>query len=91
MGKQAKLKKIRRDRNAINKILEEAMESGKIIQDEEGNIKSVDSKIMGDVFVRFASSPELYLEFARANPDVHDELNKLLPPDKQMRLSLEEE
>ena len=50
MGKQAKLKRIRRDRKEITQIIEEGMDSGKIIQHEGGNIKTVDSKIMGDVF-----------------------------------------
>jgi len=69
MGKQAKIKRVRRIRKELDAILEEGLETGKIIQDRDRNIQFEDEMLAQQYFMRIMSSPEIFSEFIEDNPD----------------------
>ena len=70
MGKQAKIKRVRRIRKEIEAIIEEGIETGKIIEDRDGNIQFDDEDVFEEFFKRILSEPEIFDEFMEENPEI---------------------
>lgn len=68
MGKQAKIKKSNRARKAIGRLIEEALETGKISENEDGNFQFNDPETADKFYTTVLSDTELFEEFIEDNP-----------------------
>jgi len=74
MGKQSKLKKVRKIRKEMGQIIEEALETGTLVEDETGDFKFQDPELAGKFFARVMSNPEIFEEFIEDNPEFLDRI-----------------
>ena len=83
MGKQAKLKRVRRIRRELNAILELGLETGNIIEDREGNLKFQNKMLSQQFFLRLLSTPEILYELIEENPEFLEELIEAIKADDE--------
>ena len=81
MGKQAKLKRVRRIRRELNAILQLGLETGNIIEDGEGNLKFQNEMLSQQFFLRLLSTPEIMYDFIEENPEFLEELIEAIKPE----------
>lgn len=68
MGKQAKIKQSNRAKKAIGRLIDEAMKTGKLTENENGNFQFNDPETAEKFYTTVLSDPELFEEFIQDNP-----------------------
>jgi hypothetical protein len=78
MGKQAKIKKSNRAKKAISRLIDEALETGKLTENENGNFQFNDPDTAEKFYTTVLSDPELFEEFIQDNPTFLEYLERAI-------------
>lgn len=69
MGRNAKIKKLRRAEKELDRIIDEGLATGKVIETEEGDIRFKDQETADKFFSLLFLHPPLMLDFVQNNPE----------------------
>lgn len=88
MGKQSKLKRVRRIRKEIEQIIEEGLETGKIIESDDENLQFQDEELFEQFFKLILSEPVIFDEFMDENPQVMSKIFEYLRQGDRISLEI---